>query len=201
MGFLLERPRGAKVLLVLAHGAGVGMTHPFMAAVACELAARKVATLRFNFPYMDAGRKRTDPPEVAKAAIAEAVERSRKEELPLALGGKSFGGRMSSQLMAEAPPPGVGRLVFLGFPLHEPGKPGTERAAHLPEVKVPMLFVQGTRDDLADLSLLTPICRKLNATLHIVDGGDHSFAVLKRSGRKQDEVLAEIGDTIAEFLL
>ena len=194
---------GARALYVLAHGAGAGMDHPFMAAVAAALAERGVATLRYQFPYMEAGKKRPDRAPVAQATVRAAVRRARSEwpELPLFAGGKSFGGRMTSQAAAAAPLPGVEGLVFLGFPLHAAGRPGTDRAAHLAAVSVPMLFVQGTRDALADLDLLRPVLAGLGdrARLHVVDGGDHSFKVLKRSGRTEEEVMEEIADAVAGF--
>ena len=199
----LVAPPNAAALYVLAHGAGAGMDHPFMEAVATKLAERGVATLRYQFPYMEAGKKRVDRPLVARATVRAAVDAARRElpDLRLFAGGKSFGGRMTSQAAAESPLPGVDGLVFLGFPLHPAGKPGTDRAAHLGEVTVPMLFVQGTRDALADLDLLRPVLDDLGnrATLHVVEGGDHSFHVLKRSGRTDEEALAEIGDAVAAF--
>jgi predicted alpha/beta-hydrolase family hydrolase len=200
---LLLRPAGAAALLVLAHGAGAGMRHPFMQAIAEALAGRGVATLRYQFPYMDAGGRRPDPPAVAEAAVAVAVGQARAlaPDLPLFAGGTSFGGRMTSGAQAQAPLDGVRGLVFLGFPLHPAGRPGTARAAHLDRVSVPMLFLQGTRDPLAGLDLLRSVCDHLGAraTLHVVEGADHSFAVLKRSGRTNAEVLAELASTIAEW--
>jgi predicted alpha/beta-hydrolase family hydrolase len=201
---LLRGPDDPRALLVLAHGAGAGMRHPFMERMAEELSQRDIATLRYQFPYMEAGKRRPDRPPVARAtvraAVAEAVAAG--GGVPVYAGGKSFGGRMTSQAAAEGPLPGVAGLVFLGFPLHAVGKPGAERAAHLAEVDAPMLFVQGTRDGLADLDLLRPVLDDLGdrATLHVVDGGDHSFKVLKRSGRTEDEVFAEIGDAVAGFI-
>ena len=200
---LLVRPDNARLLYVLAHGAGAGMRHPFMQAIARELADRGVATFRWEFPYMREKRGRPDPPAVATAAVREAVAKAAAAapDLPLVAGGKSFGGRMTSTAQAEAALPGVRGLVFLGFPLHAPKRPSDTRAAHLAEVQIPMLFLQGTRDDLADLTLLEPACKKLGsrATLHIVEGGDHSFKVLKRSGRTDAETLAELADTIAAW--
>jgi predicted alpha/beta-hydrolase family hydrolase len=200
---LLERPSGARALYVLAHGAGAGMRHAFMEAVAAALAERGVATLRYQFPYLEAGGRRPDPPGVLEATVRAAVARAAEAApgLPLVAGGKSLGGRMTSSAAARAPLPGVRGLVFLGFPLHAPGKRGTERAAHLERVRLPMLFLQGTRDALADLSLVRSVAESLpGATLHVVEGGDHSFAVLKRSGRTEAEVMAELADTIAEWL-
>lgn len=202
---LLIRPRGARLLYVLAHGAGAGMRHPFLEAVAQALAERDVATFRYQFPYLEAGRRRPDPPDVAAATVRAAVAAAAEAApgLPLFAGGKSFGGRMTSTAQAREPLPGVVGLVFLGFPLHAPKQPSDQRASHLGDVEIPMLFLQGTRDDLADLTLLRPVCRQLGkrATLHVVDGGDHSFKVLKRSGRTDQEVLAELADTIADWSL
>ena len=201
---LLQRPDDATALLVLAHGAGAGMRHAFMEAIAGELETRGIATLRYQFPYMEAGGKRPDHPPVARAAVRAAIDAGRAAcpDLPLFAGGKSFGGRMTSQAAAAGSLEGVRGLVFLGFPLHAPGREGTERATHLADVAVPMLFLQGTRDTLADLSLLTPVIEELGAraTLHVVDGADHSFAVLKRSGRTGAEVMAELADTAAAWM-
>jgi predicted alpha/beta-hydrolase family hydrolase len=200
---LLRVPESATAILVLAHGAGAGMRHPFMASVATALAERDIGTLRYQFPYMEAGRRRPDRPPKARATVRAAVEAARREcaGLPVLAGGKSFGGRMTSQAAAEAPLAGVVGLVFMGFPLHPAGRPGTDRAAHLSSVGVPMLFVQGTRDALADLDLLRPVLGDLgdSARLHVVEGGDHSFKVLKRSGRTEEEVMAEIADAVAGF--
>jgi uncharacterized protein len=202
---LLARPDNARALVVLGHGAGAGMRHPFMARVATELALRGVATLRYQFPYMEAGRRRTDPAPVAEATVRQALTTARAEapDLPLFVGGKSFGGRMTARAMAADPDPAVRGLVFLGFPLHPAGRPSTERAESLEAVPVPMLFVQGTRDALAELDLLRPIVAGLGerAALHIVEGGDHSFQVLKRSGRTEDDVMTEIGDAVAGWVL
>jgi uncharacterized protein len=200
---LLELPPDAQALYVLAQGAGAGMHHRFMEAIAAGLAARRVATLRYQFPYMEAGGRRPDPPGVLEATVRAAVACAAQAApaLPLITGGKSLGGRMTSSAAAKGPLPGVRGLVFLGFPLHAPGKPGTERAAHLERVQIPMLFLQGTRDALADLSLIRGVCERLpRATLHVVEGGDHSFAVLKRSGRTEAEVMAELVDTIVAWI-
>jgi predicted alpha/beta-hydrolase family hydrolase len=201
---LLERPRGARALYVLAHGAGAGMRHPFMAAVAERLATRKVATFRYEFAYMAAGRRRPDPPHLLEARVREAVETAAAgaSGLPLIAGGKSLGGRMTSRAAAAGALPEIRGLVYLGFPLHAPGRPSDKRAAHLGDLRVPQLFLQGTRDNLADLDLIRGVCQRLgsSATLHIVDGGDHSFKVLKRSGRNEDEVLDEIADTVEHWL-
>ena len=170
---LLQSPRSAEALLVLAHGAGAGMKHPFMAAMASGLADRGVATLRYQFSYMERGSKRPDPPQLAQAAVRAAVAAAAQAqpELPLFAGGKSFGGRMSSQAQAKTPLNGVRGLVFIGFPLHPAGKPSQDRAKHLGDVKVPMLFLQGTRDALAELPLLKPVCKSLGkrATLKLLD--------------------------------
>ncbi len=172
------------------------MRHPFMAAVADALAARGIATLRYEFPYMARKSRRVNAPAIAHAAVRAAVTAAAKyaPDLPLFAGGKSFGGRMTSQAQAASPLPGVRGLIFLGFPLHPPGKPSDERAAHLTDVKVPMLFLQGTRDEFAELSLLQPVVQKLGsrATLQLFDDADHSFHVPARSGRKDPEVLAEL---------
>jgi predicted alpha/beta-hydrolase family hydrolase len=201
---LLEIPPKARACYVFAHGAGAGMAHPFMAAVASELAERGIATLRYQFPYMEQGSKRPDAPKLAHATVRAAVaEASRRApDLALFAGGKSFGGRMTSQAQAAAPLPGVRGLVFLGFPLHAAGKPSDERAKHLFDVRIPMLFLQGTRDDLADLQLLQPIVDKLgaNATLKRFQDADHSFHVPARSGRKDPEVRAEVLDALADWL-
>jgi uncharacterized protein len=200
---LLTRPRQARACFVFAHGAGAGMTHPFMAKVAAGLGERGIATLRYQFPYMEKGSKRPDAPAVAhaavRAAVAEAARRS--EGVPLIAGGKSFGGRMTSQAQAIAPLTGVHGLAFFGFPLHPAGKPSNERAKHLADVHVPMLFLQGTRDALAELTLLEPVVKSLgsSATLHPVRDADHSFHVLARSGRDDGEVMNEILDAFAAW--
>jgi uncharacterized protein len=196
---LLVRPPDAWLLYVLAHGAGAGMRHSFLESISETLAGRGIATLRYQFPYLEAGRKRPDYPSVlettVRAAAAKAAELA--PQLPVVAGGKSLGGRMTSGAAAAGALPGVRGLVFLGFPLHPPGQPGTERADHLDRVDLPMLFLQGTRDAFARLDLITDVCEELepNATLHAVEGGDHSFAVLKRSGRTPAEILGELVDT------
>ncbi|KQY54654.1 alpha/beta family hydrolase [Lysobacter sp. Root494] len=201
---LLLAPPDARACYVLAHGAGAGMTHPFMAACAQGLAARGIATLRYQFPYMERGSRRPDAPGVAHAAVRAAVAEAtqRLPELPLFAGGKSFGGRMTSQAQAASPLPGVRGLAFLGFPLHPAGKPSDERAAHLSDVEVPMLFLQGSRDELASLDLLEPVVARLGAkaTLTVFDDADHSFHVPARSGRKDAQVLAEVLDMLAGWL-
>jgi len=200
---LLMRPPGARWLYVLAHGAGAGMRHPFLETFARALAERDVATLRYQFPYMERRASRPDPPAVAAATVrAAAAEAARlAPELPVVAGGKSFGGRMTSTAQAEQPLPGVRGLVFLGFPLHPPGRRGDARAEHLAQVEIPMLFLQGTRDDFADLQLLRPVVKRLGerATLHLVEGGDHSFHMLKRSGRADAAIMDEIADAIVEW--
>jgi len=200
---ILMRPADARLLLVLAHGAGAGMTHPFLEKLAQELASACVATFRYQFPYMEQRRRVPDSPSVATATVAGAVRAAAKAAagLPLFAGGKSFGGRMSSQAASQQLLEGVRGLVFFGFPLHPPNKPGTKRAEHLAKVKVPMLFLQGTRDALADLKLLRPICRDLGslATLHIIETADHSFHVLKSSSKTDGEVLRELAQTTASW--
>jgi hypothetical protein len=202
---LLVAPPDATALLLLAHGAGSGMRHPFLERLAQALGAgeRKVATYRYEFLYMEKGAGRPDPPAVAEARVREAALDAARVApgLPLFAGGKSFGGRMTSQAQAREPLPGVRGLVFVGFPLHPPGRPGTSRAEHLSQVRIPMLFLQGTRDDFAGLDLLRPIVKGLGgrATLHIVEGGDHSFKVLKRTGRTETDVLNELADTITAW--
>ncbi len=200
---LLDLPAGARIVYVLAHGAGAGMRHPFLETVARALAARKIGTLRYQFPYMQQGARRPDPPAVAVATVrAAAAEAARVAPgVPLVAGGKSFGGRMTSTAQAEAPLPGVRGLVFLGFPLHPPGRPDDQRAEHLAAVRIPMLFLQGDRDEFADLKLLRPVVKRLGkrATLHFVEGGDHSFHVLKRSGRTDGDVMGELVESIVEW--
>jgi predicted alpha/beta-hydrolase family hydrolase len=202
---LLLAPASARACYVLAHGAGAGMTHPFMAAVAAELAARDIATLRYQFPYMEQKRKKVDRPQIAHATVCAAVTEARRglPLLPLIAGGKSFGGRMTSQAQAAAPMEGVRGLTFLGFPLHPPGRPSQERAAHLSDVTVPMLFLQGTRDEFAELEQLRPVCEALGerATLKLFADADHSFHVPARTGRKDADVRAEVLDALAAWAL
>ena len=194
---LFLRPEGAKALYLFAHGAGAGMTHKAMESCAQGLADRGIATLRYEFPYMEKGSNRPDRPPVAHAAVRAAATEATKvaPDLPMFAGGRSFGGRMTSQAQALAPLPAVLGLAFLGFPLHPAGKPGIDRADHLADVQIPMLFVSGSRDALAELDLLRPAVAKLGdrATLHIVDGADHSFRV----AAKETEAL----DTMAEWML
>jgi len=200
---VLPPPPGARLVYVLAHGAGAGMRHPFLESVAQALAELAIATLRYQFPYMEARARRPDPPAVAELAVRAAVAEAARAApgLPLLAGGKSFGGRMTSSAQAKEPLPGVRGLVFLGFPLHPPGRPGDQRAEHLTQVQIPMLFLQGTRDEFADLKLLRPVIERLGtrATLHLVDGADHSFHVLKRSGRTDGEVLRELIRAIGDW--
>jgi predicted alpha/beta-hydrolase family hydrolase len=200
---LLMEPRGATACLVLAHGAGAGMTHPFMDAAAQGLAARRIATLRYQFPYMEQGSKRPDSAPLAQATVRAAVAEANRRlaGLPLFAGGKSFGGRMTSQAHAQAPLDEVRGLVFFGFPLHAAGKPSDQRAAHLFQVAVPMLFLQGSKDKLAELTLLEPMLHKLRrkTSLHIVTDADHSFHVPARSGRRDADVMAEILDAVAAW--
>ena len=201
---LLTKPARASACFVFAHGAGAGMTHSYMEAVAAGLAARDVATLRYQFPYMEKGSKRPDPPAVAQATVRAAVEMAARvlADVPLIAGGKSFGGRMTSQAQAKQPLAGVRGLAFFGFPLHAAGKPSIERGAHLAEIGIPMLFLQGTRDKLAELDLIEPVVAGLGtrATLHLVDGADHSFHVPARSGRRDDDVMKEVLDTFAAWI-
>lgn len=198
---ILERPPDARFLYIVAHGAGAGMRHQFLESVTARLAESGVATLRYQFPYMEEGRKRPDPPHIAertvRAAVAAAADAA--PDLPIVAGGKSFGGRMTSQAQSRDPLAGVRGLVFLGFPLHAPGRPGDRRAEHLNDVTVPMLFLQGTRDALADLDLIREVTNRLGprATLHVLEGGDHSFKVLKRSGKKSEDVIDELAEAIA----
>src|SRR6266853_4185066 len=200
---LLCRPAKARWLLVLAHGAGAGMSHPFMEKLADELAGVGVATFRYQFPYMEQRRRIPDQPTVLTATVAAAARRAAEAApgLLLLAGGKSMGGRMTSQAAAQHPLDGVRGLVFFGFPLHPPKQPGTKRADHLAKVTVPMLFLQGTRDTLADLKLLRPVCAKLEsrATLHVIETADHSFHMLKRSGRSDAEVLRELAETTVSW--
>lgn len=200
---LLDLPDAARALYVFAHGAGAGMAHRFMAAAAAGLARRGFGVLRFNFPAMERGAKRPDPPALAHAAVRAAVDAAARlaPGLPLIAGGKSFGGRMSSQAQAAMPLPGVRGVAFFGFPLHPAGKPATDRAAHLAEVGVPMLFLQGTQDELAQPELLRGVVAPLGAraTLVWLDGADHAFHVPARSGRKDAQVLDEALDAFAAW--
>ena len=201
-GLLREPPR-AWACYVLAHGAGAGMTHPSMEAVATELGTRGIATLRYQFPYMEAGAKRPDPPAIAHATVRAAVAEAGRlvPELPLIAGGRSFGGRMTSQAQAASPLPRVQGLAFLAFPLHPAGRPSDDRAKHLFDVEIPMLFLQGTRDALAELPLLQPLADRLGprATLRLFDDADHAFHVRASTGRKDADVRSEILDALAAW--
>lgn len=202
---LLDVPQDPpRACFVFAHGAGAGMTHPFMRAVAATLCARGIASLRYQFPYMERGSKRPDRPPLAQAAVRAAVAEAARclPGLPLIAGGKSFGGRMTSQAQAAAPLPGVCALAFLGFPLHPAGKPADERAVHLADVHVPMLFLQGERDELADLTLLRPVITRLasRATLEVFAAADHSFHVPARSGTRDADVRADLVDRLVAWI-
>jgi uncharacterized protein len=201
---LLQNPAQARACYVLAHGAGAGMDHPFMAAAAAELSARRIATLRYQFPYMEKGAKRPDPPHLAQTTVRAATASALRllPGLPLIAGGKSFGGRMTSQAQAKTPLPGVRGLAFLGFPLHPAGKPSQDRGAHLFDVHIPMLFLQGTRDSLATLDQLEPLCRALGqrATLKLFHDADHSFHVPARTGRTDAQVRGDLLDTLAAWI-
>jgi predicted alpha/beta-hydrolase family hydrolase len=201
---LLQAPKGARAGYVLAHGAGAGMHHAFMQAVAAELAERGIATLRYQFPYMEKGSRRPDPPKLAQATVRAAVHEAARllPKLPLFAGGKSFGGRMTSQAQAAAPLPGVRGLAFLGFPLHPAGRPAQERGKHLFDVTIPMLFLQGTRDQLALPDQIEPLCNALGtrATLSSVQDADHSFHIPARTGRKDADVRGEVLDILAAWI-
>jgi uncharacterized protein len=200
---ILVRPPDAWLMYVLAHGAGAGMRHPFLETVSDSLADRGVATLRYQFPYMEAGRKRPDSPAVLEATVRAAATRAREltPGLPTIAGGKSLGGRMTSSAAAQQALPSVAGLVFLGFPLHPPGRPGTSRADHLTRVDIPLLFLQGSRDDFARLDLITDVCEELgvNATLQVVEDADHSFAVPRRSGRTREDVIGGLAQAITSW--
>jgi uncharacterized protein len=202
---LVHIPAGATWLYALAHGAGAGMKHPFMTSIASRLAGHSIATLRYEFPYLTAGRKRPDPGPQLEACVRDVVTFAAREygELRIAAGGKSMGGRITSQAQAASPLPNVERIIFLGFPLHGMGQaPNIARAAHLAQVTVPMLFLQGTRDTLADLSLMRQVCADLGprVTLHVIDGADHSFAVNKSTGRTNEDVKDELAQVIATWV-
>jgi predicted alpha/beta-hydrolase family hydrolase len=201
---LLQAPREARACYVMAHGAGAGMAHPFMGTIANVLAEHGIATLRYQFPYMEQGSKRPDTPKLAQATVRAAVAEASRlvPELALFAGGKSFGGRMTSQAQAASPLSGVRGLVFLGFPLHPAGRPSDERGAHLFAVQIPMLFLQGTRDQLADLQLLQTLVGQLGAraTLKLFQAADHSFHVPARTGRKDSEIMAEMSDALADWI-
>ena len=202
---LLLRPDNARCLLVLAHGAGGGMRHKFMEEISQKLASRSIATLRYQFPYMEKGSKAPDSEGTLTETVraADAASKKNAGDLPLFAGGKSMGGRMTSLAAAKAPLDGVRDLVFFGFPLHAAGRPSAERGKHLADVAVPMLFLQGSRDTLADLKLLKPLCNRLGkrAELFVFDGGDHSFHMLKNSGRNDDEVMEGVAETTESWIL
>jgi len=201
---LLQVPPRTRACYVFAHGAGAGMKHAFMKALADELAELEVATLRYQFPYMEAGSKRPDAPALAHATVRAAVDEAsrRLPEVALFAGGKSFGGRMTSQTQAASPLPGVRGLVFVGFPLHAAGKPSSDRATHLYDVAVPMLFLQGTRDLLADASMVRNLASQLGprASLKMFEGADHSFHVPARSGRTDAQVLSDLALAVSEWM-
>jgi predicted alpha/beta-hydrolase family hydrolase len=201
---LLLMPKGAKVLLVVAHGAGAGMRHRFMEQICAKLAERGVATLRYQFPYMEKGIKRPDPEAVLTATVRSAAGAAKEfaRGMPVFASGKSMGGRMTSLAAAKESLDGIKGLIFFGFPLHAAGKPSAERGKHLSHIDVPMLFLQGSRDTLADLKLLKPLCQRLGkrAELFVVDGGDHSFHMLKSSGRSEDVVLDEVAERTTSWM-
>ena len=199
---LFLNPSDARLLLVFAHGAGAGMRHPFMEMVSQRLAANGIATFRYQFPYMEKKSGRPDPQPILLATVRSAVTAGKAAggSLPMIVGGKSMGGRMSSLAAAKEPLGGVSGLVFFGFPLHPPGKPGVERAKHLSAVTVPMLFLQGTRDKLADLALLQPICDGLPlAKLTTIEGADHSFHMSKSAGISDDEALNKLVQAVKDW--
>jgi predicted alpha/beta-hydrolase family hydrolase len=200
---ILMKPARARACFVFAHGAGAGMSHPFMEQIAAALYARGMATLRYQFPFMEKGSKRPDQPAVAHAAVRAAVAEARRRcrGVPLVAGGKSFGGRMTSQAQAVAPLDGVQGLAFFGFPLHPSGRPSVARAEHLSDIRIPMLFIQGTRDKLAEPGLLAPVLKTLGrkASAHMVDQADHAFHVPARSGRNDGDVLTDIADGFARW--
>jgi predicted alpha/beta-hydrolase family hydrolase len=202
---VMTEPGDAKSLLVLAHGAGAGMNHPFMEALAGKLAEEKIAVFRYQFPYFENGKRSPDPPNILTATVKAAIETAsaKVKDLPLFAGGKSLGGRMTSTAASKEPLPNVKGIIFFGFPLHAPNKPSSDRAEHLFRVNVPMLFLQGTRDKLADLTLLKPICKKLKekAELHIIEGADHSFHVLKSSGKTDEQIIEELAKTASGWMI
>jgi len=201
---LLLKPADAAACFVFAHGAGAGMNHPFMDNVAKALFDRRVATLRYQFPSMEARARRPDPPAVAQAAVRAAVDAARQRcpDTRLIAGGKSFGGRMTSQAQAASALPNVGGLVFFGFPLHASGKPSTDRASHLSRISIPMLFLQGGKDKLAELPLIRIVTEKLGsgATLHVINEADHSLHVPGRSGRTDADVINQMADVVVDWL-
>ncbi len=202
---ILMRPENAHSLLVLAHGAGAGMRHTFMTGVAQSLARHGIASFRYQFPYMEQGKRAPNPQSILVETVRSAIGAAREYsgDLPLIAGGKSLGGRMTSTAASEEALPGIRGIVFFGFPLHAPGKPSNERGEHLFKVGLPLLFLQGTRDKLADLTLLRPLCDRLRAKgqaeLHVIDGADHSFHVPKKSGRTDEDILEELGKVVADW--
>jgi predicted alpha/beta-hydrolase family hydrolase len=197
-------PPDAKAILVLAHGAGAGMNHPFMESLASKLAGKSIAVFRYNFPYIENKRRSPDVPNILMSAVkSAALKASELYSLHVFAGGKSLGGRMTSNAASKNMLLGIKGIIFFGFPLHAPGKPSSDRAEHLYSVNSPMLFIQGTRDKLADLSLLNPVIKKIGdkASLHIIDGADHSFHVSKSSGRNDEEALDEIADAAGEWII
>jgi uncharacterized protein len=202
---ILTRPDNARWLIALAHGAGAGIHHAFMSGVAQNLARHGIASFRYQFPYMEQGKRGPNPPSILLKTVRSAVAAAREHagDLPLLAGGKSLGGRMTSTAASQEELPGVHGIVFFGFPLHAPGKPSDERGAHLFKIRLPMLFLQGKRDKLADLGLLRPICDRLQeqgqTRLHVIEGGDHSFHVPKKSGRNDDDVLEELGKVVSDW--
>jgi len=201
---LVVMPDNPKALMVLAHGAGAGMEHRFMTTMADNLAQQKIGTLRYNFPYMQQGRRSPGSPAIAEATVRAGVEKAREiaPDQILLVGGKSYGGRMSSQAQSKSPLNSVSGLVFFGFPLHAPGKPGDSRGAHLSDIEIPMLFLQGSRDKLANLDLLSPLLKSQGekSTLVVVEGADHGFNMLKSASKTADEVQVELAEITADWL-
>ncbi len=202
---ILVRPKNPQWLIALAHGAGAGIRHEFMVGIAQILAKNAIASFRYNFPYMESGKRTPDNQRVLVETVRRAIDSARERYggLPLIAGGKSLGGRMTSTAASEEALPGVQGIVFFGFPLHAPGKPSNERGEHLFRVQVPMLFLQGTRDSFADPNMLLPLINRLHekghAKIHTIDGGDHSFHMLKRSGRTDLDVLEELGAIVRDW--
>jgi len=202
---ILMRPENAYSLVVIAHGAGAGMRHTFMTGVAQSLARHGIASFRYQFPYMEQGKRAPNQQLILVETVRSAIDAAREHsgDLPLIAGGKSLGGRMTSTAASEGALPGIRGIVFFGFPLHAPGKPPNERGEHLFKVGLPLLFLQGTRDKLADLTLLRPLCDRLRAKgqaeLHVIDGADHSFHVPKKSGRTDEDILEELGKVVADW--
>ncbi len=202
---ILVSPKNPQWLIALAHGASAGIHHEFMTAIAQILAKHRMASLRYNFPYMESGKRTPDSQRVLVETVRRAIKSARERcgDLPLIAGGKSLGGRMISTAASEEALPGVQGIVFFGFPLHAPGKPSTERGEHLVRVQIPMLFLQGTRDSFADPNMLLPLIDRLqekgHAKIHTIDGGDHSFHILKKSGRTDLDVLEELGTIVRDW--